>query len=189
MKYSPKPKNKKLEVASIVLIITSVVMFYFAAQSYVKLAPVVQFLGVCTLGFAAYFLIRRITVFTYIIMPQSGEKEYNEALLPSELAFVVSKKRGQNGSSYLCQLDLGSLRAIEPLSAESSERNKQLTSADKTTTYRYTATISSVEEKYLLEFSKVGHKKINLVLELDDKMSSYLKTVVELNKKNSIDDE
>lgn len=181
MRYSPSPKNKKYEVASITLIIAAVAMFFFAAQSYVKGKAAVQFLGVATLAAAAYFLIRRITVYTYIIMPQKQDKAYTEALAPSELSFTVAKRRAPSGDIYLCQMDLGSLKSVTLLPENRRERKQTIEKNGKMAIYKYLATFGE-SGAYLLVFDKVGYSKTGIIAELDEEMAGYLETVVQLNK-------
>ena len=53
MKYTPKSANRKHEAASLILLITAVVMFYFGAQYYTAYRGAVQFAAVlcCVLCF------------------------------------------------------------------------------------------------------------------------------------------
>lgn len=188
MRYSPKPKNKICEVASITLLICAAVMFFFAAQSYVKGAAAVQLLGVCTLTAGAYFLIRRLTSFIYIILPQSEDIDENrtEALLPSELSFIVAKKRGKSKEVYQCRLDLGSLKSVSLLPDEREKRKAAIRENGPMSAYKYTATIGKCDT-YLLVFSKPGYDRVGLIIEPDREMAGYLKSVVEINKSTDND--
>lgn len=185
MKYTPKPKNKKATVATFVLLVTAVILFAFAASGLIRQVALIQFLGVAFLALSSFFMIKSITVFTYIITPVDADDDadyskLNAPLSPDKLSFTVSKRFGKGKEAYLCQLDLSSLISVTKLSGTPEEQKNIIKEHGKMTLYKHVATVGPCES-VLLIFHKKGYDKTALIIEPDNSMHQYLRTVAEMN--------
>ena len=111
MKYTPLPKNRKNGVLSLVLLITSVVVFYLGTQYYTKARAVVQTLGVLCLALASFFILKKLTEYTYSVFPKdSSEKKSVSDYGPDELGArnhpnaAYNEKIGKITAEYLREL-------------------------------------------------------------------------------------
>lgn len=186
MKYSPKAKNKKCAVISLVLLLTSVLLFAFAATGLTRQVAVLQLIGVVLLALASFFMIKNITVFTYMIIPLDSEDstDYSSItapLPPEKLTFTVSKRFGSGREAYQLQLDMASLKSATMLSANKENRDKVIEAHGKMNVYKYVATIGPAEA-VLLVFHKRGFDKTAVIIEPDNSMYQYLRTVADINK-------
>lgn len=169
--------------------IGAVVMFFFAATGLAHGVAVIQLFGVILLAGSAYFIMRSMTIFTYIIIPDSENSDKVASELPPEsLSFIVSKRFGKGKEIYQCKLELSSLRAVKSLPADRGERKKILESYGKISLYRYVATVGKCES-VLLVFKQKGHENIGIIVEPFDDMFRYLKTVTEINKNSRAKDD
>ncbi len=185
MKYSPKPKNKKCIVVTVVLLFTAIFLFAFAATGLTRQVALIQFIGVAFLAFASFFMIKSITVFTYIISPVNSDDETDYSnpvspLSPDKLSFTVSKRFGKGKEVYLCQLDMASLVSVTSLSGNPNEDKKIIKKHGKISLYKHVATVGPCES-VLLIFHKKGYDKTALIIEPDNSMHQYLRTVAEMN--------
>lgn len=185
MKYSPKPKNKKCTVITFVLLFLAIFLFAFAATGLTKQVALIQFIGVAVLALSSFFMIKSVAVFTYIIAPvdTDDETDYSNPdapLPPDKLAFTVSKRFGKGKEAYLCQFDMASLICVTSLSGNSEEDKKEIKKHGKISLYKHVATVGPCES-VLLIFHKKGYDKTALIIEPDNKMYQYLRTVAEMN--------
>lgn len=180
MKYTPKPKNKKAEIASLVLLLTAVVLFFFAAQYYTKGRAIVQGLGVACLSLGAFFIVKRMTSYTYFIYPKDSDKEADVTTLsPSELTFTVTKKNGKRSGTNAAQLDLDALKSVTPLPPSGSEKRKVLADFGKMPLYYYTVTILP-PDAYLLVFEH-GGERTGIVIEPNETFRVFLEEAAKVN--------
>ena len=189
MTYTPIPKNKKTEVASVVLFITSVILFFFGSQYYVKYRPVSQALGVVCLGISAFLMMKRLTSYTYTVYPKDSDtKKSVSELEPSELVFIVSKRNGKGAPVNRASLDLGTLVAAVPLPIDAEGKKKTLKSFGKTALYYYTVTFRP-SDRTLLVFGNEGSERIGVVTELDGDFKGFLEEAVRINEKKKTQDQ
>lgn len=188
MRFTTPQKNKKASNISLILMLGAVVLFFFAATGLAHGVAVIQLLGVILLAGSAYFIMRAMTIFSYIIVPDKENTDKVASELPPEgLAFIVSKRFGKGKEIYQCKLELSSLRAAVSLPADSKERKKVLEKFGKINLFRYVATVGKCDS-VLLVFQERGHEKIGIVVEPFDDMFRYLKTVADINKTGSEND-
>ncbi len=193
MKYSPTPKNKKTKVAGITLIVTAFLLFAFASSGLTSQVAILQFISVAILALASFFMMKSITVLTYLIIPvDSDDKDdyssITEPLPPNKLSFTVSKRFGKGREDYQCQLDLASLKSVTKLSGDGDEDRKTIAKHGKMALYKYVATLGPAET-VLLVFNKRGYDKTAVIIEPDNAMYQYLRTVAEINRNAPVDEE
>ncbi len=185
MKYTPKPKNKKTEVAAIASFVTSVVLFFFGGQSYTKGRGAVQALGVLCLAFSGFFIIKKLKAYTYSVLPKDGDTERRVSeLMPSDLALTVSSSYGKSAPGAAASLDLGDLKQTVSLPARYTEKQKVIKSLGKMQLYYYTVTFMPPEST-LLVFDKEGGDRIGVVIEPDGDMKGFFEEAARINAKNA----
>ena len=126
MKYAPSPKNKKPDVAVITLLITSVVLFFLASQSYTKGRALVQGLGVLCLALAAFFIIKRLTAYVYTVYGGAATEGDSSAIDPSHLTLLISKKTGSSSEVNQAEFPLSTLKDVIALPPPSSKRRRMI---------------------------------------------------------------
>ncbi len=185
MTHTPTPQNRKPEVASIVLLLTAVMLFFFGGQYYVKFRAVAQALGVFCLALAAFFIIKRLTVYTYTVYPKDRDtKKSVSELTPDELTLTVSKRYGAGRETNRAQLDLAALKSVVTLPAAGRERRKILKEHGKAALYYYTVTFRP-NESTLLVFEQKGAEKILVVIEPDGDFKGFLEEAARINNNRS----
>lgn len=181
MKYTPKSANRKHEAASLILLITAVVMFYFGAQYYTAYRGAVQFAAVLCMAGAAFFIMKKLTVYTYAVYPKDRDtKKSVSELGPDELTFMISKRYGRGAESNKAALDLGALTDAAVLPFNYSEKQKIIKSHGKMALYYYTVTFKP-PRSVLLVFEQDG-EKIGAVVEPDSDFEGFFTEVARLNK-------
>ncbi len=193
MKYIPKPKNKKAVVSGVILMITAFLLFAFAGSGLTRQVAILQLISVAILALASFFMIKSITVYTYLIIPvdEDDSTDYsvtNAPFPPNKLTFTVSKRFGKGKESYLCQLDMASLKSVTKLSENQDENKKAIAKHGKMAIYKYLVTILP-SESVLLVFNKRGYDKTALIIEPDNEMYQYLRTVADINRNAPIEDD
>ena len=181
MRFTTSKKNKKASNVSLILMLSAVVLFFFAATGTGHGVAFIQLIGVLFLAGSAYFMMRAMTVYTYIIIPNDDSDKDARSLSPDKLSFIVSKRFGKGREVYQCQLDLSSLISVKEFPADKNDRKKLLAPLEKVNLFRYDATVGK-HDSLLLVFHKRGQEKICIVAEPVDGMYVYLKTVVGINK-------
>ena len=185
MKHTPAPQNKKPAVASLVLILTAVMLFFFGSQYYVKYRAAAQALGVLCLAVAVFFIIKALTVYTYTVYPKDADTGKSVSdLAPDELTLTVSKRFGTGRETNRAQLDLAALKKVLPLPAPGAERKKTLRDGGKMALYYYTVTFRP-NESTLLVFEPEGSEKIGIVIEPDGDFKGFLEEAARINNKRS----
>ena len=180
MTHTPTPQNRKPEVASIVLILTAVMLFFFGGQYYVKYRAVAQTLGVFCLALAVFFILKRMTVYTYTVYPKDADtKKSVSELAPEELTFTVSKRFGSGRETNQAQFDLAALTKALPLPAPGAEKKKILRECGKMSLYYYTVTFRP-NESTLLIFERDG-EKTGAVIEPDGDFKGFLEEAAKRN--------
>lgn len=183
MKYTPKPKNKKWEIASIVLIVLAVSLFYMSSLEIFKWRAALQLISFATLAVGAFFLIRRLTVYNYIVTPTSKDSdEETEALKPSQLSFIVSQQKGER-QLHVFSAELDGLKNVIEL--PTGKGRKALIKSEVGANFAKYLVTCRPFESYLLVFAKEGYNKCGIVLELEGEMLNYLKQVVKINKEEA----
>ncbi|MBE6562967.1 MAG: hypothetical protein E7660_04455 [Ruminococcaceae bacterium] len=193
MKYTPTPKNKKAVVSGVILMITAFLLFAFAGSGLTRQVAILQLISVAILALASFLMIKSITVYTYLIIPVDEEDgtDYSAVSVPfppNKLTFTVSKRFGKGKESYLCQLDMASLKSVTKLSGNADEDKKTIAKHGKMAIYKYLATLGPTET-VLLVFNKRGYDKTALIIEPDNAMFQYLRTVADINKNAPMDDD
>ncbi len=179
MTHTPTPQNKKPAVAAIVLAATALMLFFFGGQYYVKYRAVAQAIGVFCLALSAYFILKKLTVYTYTVYPKDAStgKSVSE-LAPDELTFTVSRRYGTGAETNRAQLDLGELTAVSTLTP--ADKKKILSDCGKMDLYYYTVTFRP-NESSLLVFEPEGSGKIGIVIEPDGDFKGFLEEVARIN--------
>lgn len=184
MKHTPVPQNRKPAVASLVLILTAVMLFFFGGQYYVKYRAVAQALGVFCLALAAFFILKKLTVYTYTVYPKDRDtKKSVSELAPEELTFTVSKRFGTGRETNQAQFDLSALTKTIPLPAAGAEKKKIIKECGKMSLYYYTVTFRP-NESTLLIFEQDG-EKTGAVIEPDGDFKGFLEEAAKINGKRS----
>ena len=180
MKYTPLPKNKKNSVLFIVLLCTAAALFYLGAQYYTEAKSVVQAAGVLFLALSSFFLIKKLTGYTYAVYPKepSDEKSVSE-YRPDELSFVVAKHFGTGPDTNKASLDLACLTKTVSLPFSYFEKKKIIKAEGKMALYYYTVTFKP-PESLLLVFGANG-EKTGIVIEPDTDFTGFLEEVVKIN--------
>lgn len=185
MRYTPRPINRKAEVMSISLLITSVILLYFGAQSYVKARALVQIIAVLLLSLSAFFIIKKITSYTYIIEPSDTENIKSVSdYLPDELTFTVSKKKGSGSDVHQCRFEMSALTEVKTLPCTYAEKKKIIEESGKMSLYYYTVTIRP-PEACLLVFDNGSFEKTGIVIEPDGDLKGCLEEIARINKSNN----
>ena len=193
MKYTPTPKNKKAVVSGVILMVTAFLLFAFAGSGLTDQVALLQLISVAILALASFLMIKSITVYTYLIIPVDEEdgtdySKINAPFPPNKLTFTVSKRFGKSRESYLCQLDMASLRYVAKLSGNADEDKNTIAKHGKVALYKYLVTITP-SESALLIFNKRGYDKTAVIIEPDNAMYQYLRTVADINKTAPFDEE
>ena len=182
MKYSPTPQNKKNDVASVVLFLTAVMLFFFGSQYYVKYRAAAQALGVVCLAASVFFLLKRMTVFVYTVYPKDRDtKKSVSELTPEELTFIISRRFGTGAEANKAALDLEALTTVTDLPASVREKKKIIKEFGKTSLYYYTVTFMPLHSTLLI-FEKKGSDRIGIVIEPDGDFKGFFEKVARLNK-------
>ncbi len=184
MEYTPIPKNKKYEVAAVVLLVTAVVLFFFGSEYYVKWRALVQALGVACLALSSFFIIKRLTSYTYSVFPKDRDtKKSVSDLAPDELTFIISKRFGGAGAgSNRASFDLGELKSVEPLPS-GAEKKRLTRSKGKMSLYYFTVTFRA-PGAYLLVF-ETGGAPTGIVIEPDGDYIGFLEEAARINRNSS----
>ena len=183
MKFTSLKKNKKASNISLILMLSAVVLFFFAAGGLAHGVAFVQLIGVLFLAGSAYYMMRAMTIYTYIVIPNDDDSDKDVSKLsPERLSFIVSKRFGKGREIYQCQLDLSTLISVKEFPADRNEQKKILAPLGKVNLYRYDATVGK-HGSLLLVFHKRGQEKICIVAEPVDGMYGYLKNVAGINRK------
>ena len=159
MKYAPKPKNRKPDVASLVLLITAALLFFLGSQYYTKGRPIVQTLGIVCLALAAFFIMKKLTCYVYTVYPKDRDTEKKASELSfNELCLMISKKNGAKGAetNKAC-LDISSLVAAIDLPSAADEKKKIIRDQGTMSLFYYTVTFLP-PESLLLVFKNDGAK-------------------------------
>ena len=182
MRYTPKPKNKKVEVAAVTLFATSVLLLVAGSFDFVKGRAIVQAVGIGCLALCAYLMIRKLTSYTYAVTPKEGNEERSPSeLTPSELVFTVTKRIGKGSEVMRAKLDLDALKYAETLPADARERREIIKRCGASPLYYYTVTIRG--EGLLLVFEREDIDKCAVVIETDYDMTALLKECAARNGK------
>ena len=183
MKHTPTPQNRKPAVASIVLLLAAVMLFFFGSQYYVKYRPASQALGVLCLALSAFFVIKKLTVYTYTVYPKDGDTKRSVSdMMPDELTFTVSKRFGSGVDSLRAAFDLADLKSVTALPASSKEKKKMLKDSGKMSLYYYTVTFRPLESALLI-FEREGDERTGIVIEPDGDFTGFLKEAARINNK------
>ena len=181
MKYTPLPKNRKNGVLSLVLLITSVVVFYLGTQYYTKARAVVQTLGVLCLALASFFILKKLTEYTYSVFPKdSSEKKSVSDYGPDELIFVISKRFGNGAEANKASLELADLTKTVELPFSYFEKRKILKAEGRMALYYYTVTFKPPESLLLVFETDAG--KVGIVIEPDSDFKGFLEKIANINK-------
>ena len=183
MEYTPKPQNRKPQVAAVVLILLAAMLFFFSRVAYVKLPALAQALGFVCLSVAAFFIIKRITVYTYTVFPKDRDtKRSVSELSPDELVLTISKSYGGASRASRASLDLGRLESVTKLPFRYSEKNAAIKKLGKMSLYYYTVTFRP-SESYLLLFKERGAENVGVVIEPDGDLLGFFEEAARLNAK------
>ena len=189
MKHSPKPQNKKIDVACIVLFLTSVMLFFFGAQYYVRQRVIAQAFGVICLCGAAFFIIKKLTVYTYTVYPKDPETGKSVSdLMPEELTLIISRRFGSSPDANRAKLDLEALTDVTDLPSAYFEKRKTLKALGKMSLYYYTVTFRPPESTLLI-FENEGVDRIGIVLEPDRDLKGFFTEILRINKENKKEDD
>ena len=184
MRYEPKSGNRKPDVASLVMLVSAVAVFFSASRPFAKGRALLQVIGVLMLTGAAYFMIKKVTSFIYIIMPHDGDtKKSVSEMKPEDLTFTVSKRRGQTAENHVCQLELSRLTETVTLPYKSSEKSRIIKEHGVTETYNYTVTFRPLTS-LLLVFKKENGEKLGVVIEPDSDFKGCLEAIARMNKES-----
>ncbi len=183
MTYTPKPKNKKPGVAALVLLITAIVLFFLGAQYYTKGRTTVQVLGVACLAVAVFFIIKRLTSYTYTVYPKDkNTKKSVSELTPSELTLVISKRTGSTAPINRAELELSTLTAAVTLPSSHTEARRVIKELGKMNLYYYTVTFNAPDTT-LLVFKQDSGESVGIILELDSDLKAFFSEVARINTK------
>lgn len=184
MRYTPKPKNKKAFVMTVVMLLMGTASFMASTVDIFKGHALLQVIGAAFLALAVYFMMKSITSYTYMVIPINFNGDisnlpHTDAYKPEELAFTVSKRYSKGRESYVCQLDMSSLIAVKDIT-DTTKKNDVIMHFKPCDVYDYTITIGKTSA-YLLVFNKHGYNKTAVICELNDSMLSYFKQVKIMN--------
>ena len=188
MKYTPLPKNRKNSVLSLVLLITSVVVFYLGTQYYTKARAAVQTLGVLCLAFASFFILKKLTVYTYSVYPKDGAaKKSVSDYGPDDLTFVVSKRFGAGAEANKASLELSCLTKTVALPFSYFEKKKILKAEGRMALYYYTVTFKPPESLLLVFDTDAG--RVGIVIEPDTDFKGFLEKIASMNPEKEKEEE
>ena len=182
MKYAPAPKNKKPDVAVITLLVTSVILFYLAPQSFTKGRALVQGFGVLCLSLASFFIIKRLTSYIYTVYTGAATNGGASAIDPTHLTLMISKKTGKSREVNQAEFSLSSLTDVIALPPPSRDRRRLIKGLGKIPLYYYTVTFRA-PDPYLLLFKKEDGASVGVVIEPDPSLLDILHAAAMRNKK------
>ncbi len=188
MKYTPLPKNRKNGVLSAVLLVTSAAVFFLGTQYYTKARAVVQTLGVVCLALASFFILKKLTVYTYSVYPKDGSaKKSVSDYGPDELIFVISKRFGSGAEANKASLGLADLVKTAELPFSYFEKRKIIKAEGKMALYYYTVTFKPPESLLLVFETDAG--RVGIVIEPDSDFKGFLEKIASMNAEKEEEEE
>ncbi|MBR6918590.1 MAG: hypothetical protein IKN38_10435 [Clostridia bacterium] len=182
MTYTPKSQNKKHTVAAVVLFFAAVMMFFFGTKDFVKWRAACQAIGILLLSGAAFFIIKKITAYTYSVYPKDENTQKSvSALSPDELTFIISKQFGSSAKANRAAFDLSCLKKATDLPAKYSKKRAAVKAEGKLELYYYTVTFMA-PQSLLLIFERDGAGRVGIVIEPDSDLRAFFKEIANMNK-------